>query len=156
MLDQRQELRVRGRSASALPLRIATQRWTLHYTHVRGANALVSSAYTLVLYPIGSGSLEHVSSKRVEARCGAVVSSCSLLFPASKPKSGRNSTYTSCAVFPSHLLESNATEVVIYNRKKLGSDFIKSTGAWDICLVNSDKAPLEISSREHFITASIS
>lgn len=53
-------------------------------------------------------------------------------------------------------IESNATEVVIYNRKKLGSDFIKSTGAWDICLVNTDKAPLEISSREHFITASIS
>ncbi len=34
---------------------------------------------------------------------GAVVLSWSLLFPASKPKSGRYSTYPSCADFPSHL-----------------------------------------------------
>jgi len=33
----------------------------------------------------------------------AVVSSWSLLFPASKPKSGRNSTYPRCADFLSHL-----------------------------------------------------
>jgi hypothetical protein len=34
---------------------------------------------------------------------GAVVSSWYLLFPASKPKSGRNSTYPGCADFPSQL-----------------------------------------------------
>lgn len=34
---------------------------------------------------------------------GAVVSSWSLLFPAFKPKSGRNSTYPRCPDFPSQL-----------------------------------------------------
>ncbi|MBO9111653.1 hypothetical protein J5288_23255, partial [Agrobacterium sp. S2/73] len=37
----------------------------------------------------------------------AVVSSGSLLFPAFKPKSGRNSTYPSCRDFPSQLCSQN-------------------------------------------------
>lgn len=42
-------------------------------------------------------------------RSGAVVSLWSRLFPASKPKSGRNSTYHRCSNFPSQLCHSGCS-----------------------------------------------
>jgi hypothetical protein len=43
--------------------------------------------------------------------------SCYLLFPASKPKSGRNSTYPRCSDFPSHLF----TEAVVFATLNIGA-----------------------------------
>ncbi|WP_234839021.1 winged helix-turn-helix domain-containing protein, partial [Sinorhizobium meliloti] len=65
-----------------------------------------------------------------------VVSSWSLLFPASMPKSGRNSTYPRCSNFPSQLCELKLT-----------------AGEFNLLVAFLEK-PREVLSREQLLLAS--